>query len=118
MPDSGLELLHALGLPFSEAVAQENVMPERSETFRDCASFTVVAVLIFIGMSLALEGWVATGPNQWASLGLTGWLELHRYMDTWSIEHVDFARLIIEGALAILVTWLLLKVLHGSRKSA
>ncbi len=94
-------------------------MPDHlRKPFRDTASFVIVAVLIFCGLALALEGGIATGPNQWVYCGLTGWLELHRYGSTWSVEHIHPLRMAIEALLALLATWLLSKVLHGTRKQA
>jgi hypothetical protein len=83
----------------------------------DWASFTLVAALIFVGMSLFSVS-VSNGPNQDVSCGLTGWLDLHRHADEWSLTQVRVARLAIQLALAVLATWLLAKTLHGSRKKA
>jgi hypothetical protein len=77
-----------------------------------------MAVLIFVGMALALRGGIATGPNEWVSCGLTNWLELHRYMDHWSVEHVHLARMVLEGGVAVGLTWLFSQILHANRKSA
>ena len=81
------------------------------------ASFSLVAALIFVGMSLFSVS-VSTGPNQDVSCGLTGWLDLHRHADKWSLAQVHVARLAMQLALAALATWLLAKATHGSRKKA
>jgi hypothetical protein len=85
---------------------------------RNSASFAIVTLLVLIGMALALESWIFTGPNEWVRCGVTGWLELHRHSATWSIEHVHSARLLVEVLLAVIATWALSRLLHGSRKPA
>lgn len=85
---------------------------EAGRLLLNAASFGVMVVLIFIAMNLVLSGWWSTGPNQYIALGLTGWLDLHRYQFTWTIEHFHAARLAIEISIAVLGTWLLSKLLH------
>jgi hypothetical protein len=75
------------------------------------ASFILVAALTFVGMALAFSGLkYSIGPNEYFSCGLTGWLELHRYGFSWSVEHIDVVALAIDVGLAVLATWALAKV--------
>jgi len=76
---------------------------------KDCGSFVFVAVLVLTGMELILSGHVASGPHEDISVGLTGWLDLHRYQFNWSVGKVRFVPLLIELVVATLLTWMLAK---------
>src|SRR5262245_8090646 len=83
-------------------------------------SFATMAVLIFIALNLLLSGGFSTGPHVYVHLGLTDWLELHRYQGSWSVENIGVLRLLLEICLAVLLTWILSAILGrvrpGSRK--
>ncbi len=85
---------------------------------KDCISFVTMTVLMFIGINLPfLMGGVSSGPNVDSFLGMTGWLWLHRGSEGVSIERVYLLRLPIEIGLAVFLTWILSRTLHGSRTS-
>ena len=83
--------------------------------FQDSFSFATMTVLIFMGLNLLLTGWMSTGPHLYLQLGLTGWLELHRYRGDWLVEHVGVLRLLAEICLAVVLTWILSKALARLR---
>jgi len=89
---------------------------EGNKLILNTASFGVVAVLVFIGMTLALSGGWSTGPNEYVSCGLTQWLELHRYQSTWAVERLHPIRLVTEIGFAVFATWVLSKILYAFRK--
>lgn len=91
---------------------------EANRRYLNAGSSAAMAVLIFVAMTLALSAGWSTGPNQYVSLGLTAWLELHRYQFTWTIEHFHAARFLIEISVAFLTTWLLSKFLNVARKQS
>jgi hypothetical protein len=72
-----------------------------TQTIRHPASFVGLMVIVFLGFHLFLYGTVSTGPHLYLSLG---WLELHRYGSSWSLEDFHFvgliALLLISGQLA------------------
>ena len=71
-----------------------------------------MVVLIVIGMTLGLSAWVSTGPNTDISLGLLGWLDLHRHQFNWSVEGLYPDRLLAEILIAVLLTWFLAAILR------
>jgi hypothetical protein len=74
-----------------------------------------MTLVVFTGMTLLLWGGISTGPHTYSQLGLTGWLTLHRYGDSWSFDHVEFAPLILELGLAALLTWILATIFDRVR---
>ena len=90
--------------------------------FKDRFSFVTMAALVFIALNLLLWACISTGPHAYLQLGLTGWLELHRYQSSWSVEHVSVVGLAIEIGLAFILTWILSIILrrlrYGSRSVA
>ena len=80
-------------------------------TFQNRLSFVVMAVLVFLGENLVLSGSVSTGPHVYLDLAF-GWLQLHRYGDTWLVEHFDFRMLIVAVLSSVLLTWVFSKALR------
>jgi hypothetical protein len=70
---------------------------------RHAVSFIAVAVIVFLCLHLFLWGTVSTGPHVYLYLG---WLELHRYGDSWTIEHLHLG-----GLLAVLLVSVLLSMI-------
>jgi hypothetical protein len=82
-------------------------------------AFAVMTLLVFLATNLPfLMGGVSTGPNVDSSLGVTGWLSVHRGSHGVSVELVHIALLFVEIALAGLLTWLLSKALRAVRRRA
>jgi hypothetical protein len=75
-----------------------------------------MTIVIFIGMSLLLGGGISTGPHVYWYWGLTHWLTLHRYGDNWSVDDIKFLSVVVEIAVAVLLTWVLLKILAVVRQ--
>lgn len=75
-----------------------------TQVIRHPVSFAGLMVIVFLGFHVFLYGTVSTGPHLYLSIG---WLELHRYGSSWSVEHFHFvglvALLLISGLLAWLV---------------
>jgi hypothetical protein len=71
----------------------------------------VMIVLIFIGENFAGCTWVSTGPHLYMDLPF-GWLQLHRYGNSWLIEHFDFRMLIVAVLSSVLLTWVFSKTLR------
>ncbi|MBI5388178.1 MAG: hypothetical protein HZA90_26230 [Verrucomicrobia bacterium] len=73
-------------------------------------SFAAMALVVFSGMTLLVWGGISTGPHTYFQLGLTGWLTLHRYRNSWSLDRVEPVLLVVELGLAMLLTWILARV--------
>ena len=90
--------------------------------FQDRFSFATMAALVFIVVNLLLWVSFSTGPHVYLHLGLTGWLELHRYQGSWSVEHLRVVGLAVEIGQSLLLTWMLSIILrrvrYGSRNMA
>jgi hypothetical protein len=68
---------------------------------KNVVSFVVMTMLVFCGTSLfGLFGGVSSGPNVDSTLGLFGWLWLHRGSDGVSIQDFYFAQFCCEICLA------------------
>jgi hypothetical protein len=79
-------------------------------------SFVMMAVVVFVGMTLLLWGGISTGPHTYFELGFPGWLTLRRYGDTWSFDHIDVVALIVQIAVAVLLTRILARIYDGLRR--
>jgi hypothetical protein len=80
-----------------------------AKNLKQSISFVVMAVLVFILAHFLLYSSFSTGPNQDVSFG---WLQLHRHANDWSIQHVNVGVLAAVVGLAILLTWVLSKILR------
>src|SRR5262249_6115530 len=80
---------------------EHNDMKRRA---RRSIAFAAVTILFFVISHLLLWSVVSTGPNLYLSFG---WLELHRYGDTWSVEQFHFGVLWGVVFLCALLTWML-----------
>jgi hypothetical protein len=73
-----------------------------TQIIRHPASFAGLMVIVFLGLHLFLYGTVSTGPHLYLYLG---WLELHRYGNSWSIEHLHFLGLVALLSGSGLLAW-------------
>jgi hypothetical protein len=73
-----------------------------TQTIRHPISFAGLMVIVFLGFHVFLYGTVSTGPHLYLSLG---WLELHRYGSSWSVEHVHFVGLVALLLVSGLIAW-------------
>jgi hypothetical protein len=78
-------------------------------TFQNKLSFAVMTILISLGIQIVSCSSVSTGPHLYLYLG---WLELHRYGDHWSVEHIYLRGLIAVFLISGLLAWLLAKVVR------
>jgi hypothetical protein len=84
-------------------------------------SFVAMTVLIFAGSSLfGLFGGVSTGPNLDCFIGVPPffWLIVHRGSRGVSFENFQFVPFIFAVCFSILIAWILLRLLHGTRKTS
>jgi len=78
-------------------------------TFQNRLSFVAMAVLISLGIQIVSCSSVTTGPHLYLYLG---WLELHRYGEHWSVEHIYFRALIAILLISGLLAWFLAKAVR------
>ena len=70
----------------------------------------MMTVLVFILLNFAFCSDISlSAPEEDLSFG---WLAFHRHGDTWSFEYFHFGRLLLDVFLAIVLTWLLEKMLR------
>jgi len=84
-----------------------------TKQFRDSLSFGMMTLLVFILISYLMSTDFSTSANEDLSFG---WLQLHRHGLDWSIEHVRFGMLLLDVSIAIVLTWILSKILDRRRK--
>jgi hypothetical protein len=80
-------------------------------TFQNRLSFVAMVVLIFLVENLVGCARISTGPHVYLDLAF-GWLQLHRYGDTWLVEHFDFRMLIVAVLSSVLLAWVFSKALR------
>jgi hypothetical protein len=68
--------------------------------------FMATAAVVFIGFHVFLFSTVSSGPHLDLSLG---WLDMHRYGSSWTVEHVHFVGLLSLILVSVLLAWILLK---------
>ena len=80
-----------------------------SARLRASGSAYVMAVLLFLVLTLLQYGFVSTGAHEDAAFG---WLRFHRDGAQWSFAGIRIGVLLIDLILAISLTWLLSKILR------
>ena len=78
-------------------------------TFQSRLSFLVMTILVFIVLHVFLFNSFSSGPNTDISLS---WLEVHRHGDNWTVGGFHPIGLIVVVLVAVLVTWVLSKILR------
>ena len=73
--------------------------------------------LVFVLFHLLSCSSVSSSPNEDVFMGFTGWLHLHRYGLSWTVEDFNLLTLLGEICLATLFTWNISRQLKSAKKT-